>query len=212
MVPGPKSLMNSKELLVVGIIVELQSREHPGIVGNRPDLLIRTTNGENASNSIVGGVYLHNDQSVWNQMGEDRSRSKGVFEVPEGRAIEATEVLGNTFVGEVYISDRVVRTKVCLEFQDKLLVVLHLEWTELGIIHEEEVWFEPLQSDTLEVGLYKGDLGTVLSEYLRAILKVQLVLHQENPEFAGISPVKLVWFSDFCVLRGFRGVAMQGLG
>ena len=56
--PGPKSLVDSEELLVMGVIVELQSRQSPGIVGNRPDLLIRTTNGANASNGIVRGICL----------------------------------------------------------------------------------------------------------------------------------------------------------
>ena len=54
------------------------------------------------------------------------------------------------------ISDRVMQTKVHLEFQDKLFVVFHLEWTEVGVVCEEEVQFEPLQGNTLEVGLCKG--------------------------------------------------------
>ena len=98
------------------------------------------------------------------------------------------------------ISDRVMQTKVCLEFQDELLVVFHPELMEVGVIHMEEVWFEPLQGGTLEVGLCKGHFGAVLSECLRVILEVKLILHQENPEFVGISPIKLVWFLDFGVL------------
>ena len=99
-VPGPKSLIDSKELLVMGVIVELWSRQSPGIVGDRPDLLIRTTNGENASDGIVGGICLHDDQSIWDLMGEDRSRGESVFEVLEGGAIGVTEVSRNTFAGE----------------------------------------------------------------------------------------------------------------
>ena len=99
--PGPKSFMNSKELLVMGVIVELWSGQSPGIVGDRPDLLVRTTNGENASNGIVGGICLYNDWSIRNLMGENRSRGEGVFEVLEGRATGVTEVPGNTFSGEV---------------------------------------------------------------------------------------------------------------
>ena len=100
-VPGPKSLMNSEEFLVMGVIVELQSRQSPGIVGDRPDLLVRTTNGENASNGIVGGICLYNNRSIWNPMGEDRSGGEGVFEVLKGGATEVTEVPGNTFSDEV---------------------------------------------------------------------------------------------------------------
>ena len=98
------------------------------------------------------------------------------------------------------ISNRIVQTKVCLEFQDELLVVIHPEWMEVRVVHEEEVQFKPLQGDIFEVGLCEGDFGTVLGKCLRAILEVQLALHKEDLEFAGISPVKLVWFSDFGVL------------
>ena len=100
MAPGPKSLVDSEELLVMGVIVELQSGQSPGIVGDRPNLLVRTTNGENASDGIVGGVCLYDDRSVRNPMGEDRSGGESVFEVLEGGATGVTEVLGNTFVGE----------------------------------------------------------------------------------------------------------------
>ena len=79
---------------------------------------------------------------------------------------------------------------------------------ELRIIHEEEVWFEPLQGDTLEVGLCEGDFGMVLSKCLRVILNVQLTFHKANLEFVRISPIKLVWFSDFGTLQGFGGVVM----
>ena len=122
--------------------------------------------------------------------------------------VELDHVLGDTLTilhGQVVelvlcISDRVVWTKVCLEFQDKLLIIFHPEWTEVGVIHEEEVQFEPLQGDTFEVGLREGDFGVVLGECPRAILEVQLALHEEDPEFVGISPIKLVQFSDFGVL------------
>ena len=92
--------MDSRELLVIGVIVELQSGQSPGIVDKRPNLLIKATNGENAGNGIVRVVCLHNDQSVWNQMGEDRSGGEGVFEVLEGRVTEVTEVSENTLAGE----------------------------------------------------------------------------------------------------------------
>ena len=71
---------------------------------------------------------------------------------------------------------------------------------EVRVIHEEEVWFEPLQDNTFEVGLHEDDFGVVLGKYLRAILEVQLTLHEEDLEFAGISPIKLVQFLDFGAL------------
>ena len=134
--------------------------------------------------------------------------------------VELNHVLGDTLTvlhGQVVelvlrISDRVVQTKVHLEFQDELLIIFHPEWMEVRVVHEEKVQFKPLQGDTFEVGLHEGDFGMVLGECLRVILEVQLALHEEDLEFTGISPVKLVWFSDFGALRGLGGVAMQGLG
>ena len=98
MVPGSKSLVDSKELLVMGVIVELWSGQSLCIVGDRPDLLARTTNGENVNDGIVGDICLYNDQSVWNPVGEDRSRGEGIFEVLESGVTGVTEVPGNTFM------------------------------------------------------------------------------------------------------------------
>ena len=122
--------------------------------------------------------------------------------------VELNHVLGDMLTilhGQVvklvlHISNRVMLTKVHLEFQDKLLVVFYPFWMEVGVIPKEEVWFKPLQGDTFEVGLCEGDFGVVLGKCLRVILEVQLTLHEEDLEFAGISPVKLVWFLDFGVL------------
>ena len=85
-----KSLMDSEELLVMGVIVELWSGQSLGIVGDRPDLLIRTTNGENANDGIVRGICLY----------DDRSRGEGVFEVLKGGVTGVTEVPRNTFMDE----------------------------------------------------------------------------------------------------------------
>ena len=122
--------------------------------------------------------------------------------------VELYHVLGDTLTvlhGQVVklvlcISNRVVQTKFHLKFQDKLCIIFHPEWTELRIVHQEEVQSEPLQGNTLEVRLHKGDFSMVLGECPRAILEVQLTLHKENLEFVGVSPVKLVWFLDFGAL------------
>ena len=88
--------MDSEELLVIGVTVELWSRQSLRIVDNRPHLLVRTMNGENINDSIVKSIYLYNNQNVWNPMGEDRSRSESVFEILEDGVTEVTEVPGNT--------------------------------------------------------------------------------------------------------------------
>ena len=69
-------------------------------MGNRPNLLVRTINGENTSNGIVGDICLHNDQSIQNPICECMSGGEGIFDVLEGRVTGVTEVLRNTFTGE----------------------------------------------------------------------------------------------------------------
>ena len=53
MASGPKGLVDSKELLVMGVMVELWSGQSPGIVDDSYDLLIRTMNGNNASDAAI---------------------------------------------------------------------------------------------------------------------------------------------------------------
>ena len=51
--PSPKGLMNGEQLLVVGVVVELQSRQGLGVVHDGANLLIWTADGEDVSNGIV---------------------------------------------------------------------------------------------------------------------------------------------------------------
>ena len=97
------------------------------------------------------------------------------------------------------ISDGVMRPKVSLELEDELSKTIHPQGTENGILHEKEVQLERLKGHVLEVRLHKSYLCVVGMESLRAVLVVQFVLHQENLELSGISPIKLVRFSDFSV-------------
>ena len=63
--------------------------------------------------------------------------------------VELIHILGDRLTilhGQVvelvlHIPDRVMQTKIRLEFQNKLLVVFHPEWTELGIINKKEIQF-----------------------------------------------------------------------
>ena len=108
----------------------------------------------------------------------------------------------------LHISNRVMWTKIHLKLQNKLLIILHPKKTELRIIYEEKVWFKLFQGNPFEVRLYKNDFSMVLSKCSRAFVEVEFVLYQKDPEFSEISPIKLVWFSDFGTLQGFRKVVM----
>ena len=99
-VPGPERLVNNNELFIVGVIIELWNGQGLGVVDNRPDLLIRTMNRENASYSTIRGVSLHNNWSIQNPMSEDRSGDESILQVLKERVTRVTKVSRETFVGE----------------------------------------------------------------------------------------------------------------
>ena len=59
-----------------------------------------------------------------------------------------------------------------------------------------------------DVGI--DDLCTVIVKGLRAVLEVQLALHEEHTEFVGVRTVKLVRFADLCPLLRFGVTALMG--
>ena len=49
------------------------------------------------------------------------------------------------------ISNRIRRSKISLELDNELLIVIHPEWTEIWIIGVEEIRFKPSKRSSLEV-------------------------------------------------------------
>ena len=57
-----------------------------------------------------------------------------------------------------------------------------------------------------------NNFSAVGTESLRVILEVQFALHKENPEFLGITPIKLIMLSNFSAGgRVGRRAAMRGM-
>ena len=100
MLPGPEGLVNGKQFLIMGVVVELWSRQSLRVVHDGANLLIWTIDEEDASDSIVGSVSLYNHQSVRNPMGKNWSGGEGIFKLSEGRATEVAKVPWSTFAGE----------------------------------------------------------------------------------------------------------------
>ena len=69
-------------------------------------------------------------------------------------------------------NNRVMRSKVCLEFQNELVEIVHSGRTERGILHPGEVRFEPLKGHALQVRLCERDFGTIHTKGPWAILEV----------------------------------------
>jgi hypothetical protein len=98
--PSPKRLVNGEQFFIMGVIVELRSRQSLGEVGDRPDLFVGATERENASNGIIRGVGLQYHQRVWRPMSEDRRRGESILEHAESRAIGFTEASWSTLASE----------------------------------------------------------------------------------------------------------------
>ena len=74
----------------------------------------------------------------------------------------------------LHVSDRIMQTKIGLQFRDKLVVTVHPDGTGIGVGDIEQVGFEPLKGHTPKVGLHIGNLSVVRGKCLRSILEIQL--------------------------------------
>ena len=75
--PNAEGLKDSKEFLVVSVIIELRCRKGTGVEGHRVDLTGVGLNGEDCAKGIVRGVGLNNNGFVRDPMSEDRGRGEG---------------------------------------------------------------------------------------------------------------------------------------
>ena len=84
MSPCLKTLMYSKEFLVMGVIVKFRSCHGPGEESNRLEFFVQAADGKNSSNGIVRSISLNQKWSIWNVVGEDWNGGEGVFKTLEG--------------------------------------------------------------------------------------------------------------------------------
>ena len=63
-VPVPECFKDSKQFLIVGVIVQLQSGQSPGVVGDRTNLSISASDRQDTSDSVVRGISFHDDRGM----------------------------------------------------------------------------------------------------------------------------------------------------
>jgi hypothetical protein len=90
--PVVESLVNSKEFLIVSVVIEFRSGEGAGIESDGAELAIGAGDGEDSSDSVVGSVGFHSDRGVRNPMGEDRSGGESLLQGVKGGAALLREV------------------------------------------------------------------------------------------------------------------------
>jgi len=98
--PVLECLKDGKEFLIMGIIVQLRSSQGPGVVGNWTNLSVSASDRQDASDSVVRGISLHDDRGIRNKVGEDGHSSEGMLESVEGTSTVLGEVPRSIFPGE----------------------------------------------------------------------------------------------------------------
>ena len=65
------------------VVVEFRRGERPGVECNRMDSVFEA-NGDDGSESVVGGVRLNDNRNVWDPLGQCQSGGEGLLEGVEG--------------------------------------------------------------------------------------------------------------------------------
>ena len=99
--PVPESFEDSKQFLIVGVIVQLWGSQSLGVVRDRMNLSVSASDRQDASDSVVRGICFHDDRGVRNEMGKDGRSGEGMFESIEGMLTVLGEVPRSVFLGEL---------------------------------------------------------------------------------------------------------------
>ena len=75
-----ESFKDGKQFLVMCVVVQLHCSKSARVKSNWMNFIIFVNNGEDCSKSIVQGISFHNELSIGNPMGEDKSGGKCFLE------------------------------------------------------------------------------------------------------------------------------------
>ena len=92
MSPVAEGLVDGKELLIVGVIVEFRSGEGMRVECDGAELSVGAGDRKDASDGIVGSVGLDCDRNIRHPMGEDRSGGECLLQGVEGGVTVVREV------------------------------------------------------------------------------------------------------------------------
>ena len=98
--PNTEGLKDSKEFLVMSVIIELRCRKGSGVEGHRVDLTRVGLNGEDRTKGIVRGISLNNNGFVGDPMSEDWGRGEGGLKGLERLSSGIGEIPRDALAGE----------------------------------------------------------------------------------------------------------------
>jgi len=98
--PVLECLEDSKQFPIVGVVVQLQSGQSPGVVGDWTNFSISTGNRQDTGDSIVGGIGFHDDRGIRNEVSENGRSSEGMLKCIERTLTVLGEVPRGILPGE----------------------------------------------------------------------------------------------------------------
>ena len=99
--PNLESFKDSKQFLVMCVVVQLRHSESARVKGNWMNFIIFVNNRENCSKSIVQGISFHNELNIGNPMSKDRSGGKCFLERVESILTGRVKLPKNVLLSEV---------------------------------------------------------------------------------------------------------------
>jgi len=100
--PNLENFKDSKQFLVMCVVVQLRYSESARVKGNWVNFIIFINNGEDCSESIVQDISFHDELSIRNPMSKDKSRDKCFLERVESIYIGGVKLSRNILPGEAY--------------------------------------------------------------------------------------------------------------
>ena len=98
--PDTEGLKDCKQFFVMGVITEFWGTKGAGMESHRVDFTGIGLDGEDGTQSIIGGIGFYNDRFIGDPVGQDRCRGESGFQGLEGFLGGIGKVPWNTLVGQ----------------------------------------------------------------------------------------------------------------
>ena len=98
--PDMESLKDCKQFFVMGVIIEFQGTEGAGMESHGVDFTGIGLDGEDGTQSIIGGIGFYDDRFIGDPVGQDRCGGESGFQGLEGFPGSIGKVPRITLVGQ----------------------------------------------------------------------------------------------------------------
>ena len=102
MLPNFESLKDSKQFLIMYIIIQLCHSKSAGVKGDQINFIFFINNRKDYSESIVQSISFHDELSIGNLVSENRSGSKCLLERVKNITIGEVKLPRNILSDEIY--------------------------------------------------------------------------------------------------------------